>query len=324
MLERMAGVVVLILLAAGCTRRGPQRKVRIVVSVDWEGAHLHGEDLDAMVAFRDAFLDVRLTHLLNAAYFLKDGADAGAVAAKIRSVIRPGDETGLHVHPWRSLVEAAGVAFREGPTFLGERYPLGEIDGDIGHEVELGAYDVAEIRAIVRESKRILAEADFKLSGSFRAGGWMGSDRVLEAIRAEGFLVDSSAIDSKWLDELERFRICRRIRRLWPDVTEATGPFVVRTRAGPVIEMPDTCSLADYVTAKEMAGHVERAVRRLAADPTRDVFCHFGFHQETAEEFVGRVADAIRAINSRHGPSVGFETLTESANRARATATAGE
>ena len=187
MLRCTAGVLVLILLAAGCSRRAPERKVRIAVSVDWEGSHLHRRNLDAMLAFREALPEVPLTHFLNAAYFLKEDADSGKVAAKMRSVIRPGDETGLHVHAWRSLVEAAGVTFRNGPTFWGEQLALYKIGGDVGHEVELGAYTVAEIRAMLRESKRILTGAGFVPSGSFRAGGWMGCERVLEAIRAEGF-----------------------------------------------------------------------------------------------------------------------------------------
>lgn len=296
---------------------GPGR-VRVAVSVDWEGRELEDGNLRAMEAFRAALPDVPLTHFLNAAYFTKPGADPARVAASMRRPLRAGDETGVHVHGWRSLVQAAGVPFRDHPSFWGDRYPLSPSDGDLGHEVEICAYEVPELRAILRQSRTLLTRAGFDVAPSFRAGGWMADARVLEAIRAEGFLIDSSATDPAWHDELAGVPLRARIGEVWPGVTATSAPFVIPTPAGPVLEMPDTGALADYVTAAEMEGHLRTALDRLAHDPAHDVFVHIGFHQETAQRYSTRVAEAIRAVRGPGAPLLVFETLGASAARARA------
>ena len=126
----------------------------------------------------------------------------------------------------------------------------------------------------------------------------MATPPVLEAIRGEGFLVDSSATDGRWHDELGTYRLRSRIPEVWPQVTAQSAPFVIETPAGPVLEMPDTCALADYVTADEMVAHIREANARLRLDPTRDLFVHIGFHQETAARYASRVTEVVRRVAS--------------------------
>ncbi|MBI4612404.1 MAG: hypothetical protein HY720_02230 [Planctomycetes bacterium] len=289
------------------------RRVRVVVSVDWEGRNLAPEDLQAIEDFRAALPDVPLTHFLNAAYFTKPGAVSEELAARIRRALRDGDETGLHVHAWRSLVEAAGVGFRTGPTFWGDRQGLSEHEGDTGHEVELAAYEEPELRRIVRTSVAILSDQGFAISRSFRAGGWIGAPAVLAAVRAEGFWIDSSATDAIWHDEVEGFPIRERIREIWPGVTKECAPFRIETPYGGILEMPDTGALADYTTATEIEEHLRSGLARLAADPSRDIFVHAGFHVESASLYAERVLSAIRAVRRDSPDSVVFETLQTSA-----------
>lgn len=291
--------------------------VRIAVSVDWEGRALEDRNLEAMEAFRDALPGVPLTHFLNAAYFTKPNADVAAIVSGIKRVVWPIDETGLHVHGWRSLIEASGVTFRSTPSFWGENRPLRPVGGDMGHEVEIAAYTVQELRDVFARSKTILARAGYPLSASFRAGGWMATPNVLGAIRAEGFRVDTSATDNAWHDELAGVRLRARIKEVWPQTTRTSAPWWIETPAGRVLEMPDTGALADYVTADEMVAHIENAITRFSGDPSRDVYVHIGFHQETAARYAYRVSDAIEHLRRSHpdAPLV-YETLEASAARA--------
>jgi hypothetical protein len=188
-------------------------------------------------------------------------------------------------------------------------------DGDAGHEVELPAYDVGEIRKIVAESRRLLATNGLAPGASFRAGAWLADAKVLEAIRAEGFLVDSSAVDASWHERLEGLPIRARIRETWPDVTPETRPFAIETKAGTVWEMPNTAALADYVTAGRMIEHVEEAIERAKADPLRPCFVHVGFHQETAAEFSPRIVAALHAVANR--PELRCVTLERAAEESR-------
>lgn len=299
-------------------RAGGAAAVRVAVSVDWEGRDVGGRNVEAMVKLRQALPGVPLTQFLNAAYYTKRGARPREISARVRKVLRPGDELGLHIHGWKSLVEQSGVKFKTGPSFWGENTPLYPSAGDLGHEVEIGTYSVPELRAVVRRSVAILEKAGFPIGRSFRCGGWMATPTVLHAIRAEGFRIDSSATDSSWHDELAGRRLHRRIKEVWPAVTKTSAPYWIKTPAGRLLEMPDTGALADYVTAQEMIGHVRAALKRFQADPSRDVFVHIGFHQETAARYGQRVVDAVKALLKRPDPNLVFETLAASAARVRA------
>lgn len=301
--------------ATGARAQDPVPRVFITVSVDWEGMSLEEKNLLAMESLRRDYPRVPFTHFLNAAYYTKKGAVPATVTAQVRRTVKPGDEMGLHVHPWRTLVEAAGVPFRAEPTFWQKGAKATEFpDGDAGHDVELPAYSVDELRKIVRESKRVLAENGFALGTSFRAGGWLADAKVLEAIRAEGFLVDSSAVDASWHERLEGLPIRDRIRETWPKTTPTSTPETIETKAGAVLEMPNTAALADYVTARQMIENVEQALELARRDPLRPRFVHVGFHQETAAEFSPRVVAALTAI--AQNPEVRFVTLAAAAEEA--------
>lgn len=292
----------------------PTGRLRLAVSVDWEGRELAAPNLAAMRAWRAAVPGVPLTHFLNAAYYTKPGADAAAVTSLIASALLPGDELGLHVHGWRSLFAAAGVTYRDRPTFwrgLAEGAQPGLTDS--GHEVEIGAYTVDELRAVLRRSRALLGAGGFAIGGAFRAGGWMATANVLEAIRGEGFAIDSSATDGRWHDELTGYALRARIPEVWPGVSEETQPYRIETAAGLVLEMPDTGALADYVTVDEMVAHVRRAAARL--QPGRDLFVHVGFHQETAARYAARVSQALRELARDPALPLVVETLSDAAAR---------
>lgn len=288
----------------------------VVVSIDWEGAYFRAESLQALEQFRRDNPDVPITHMLNAAYYTKQGADAAEATRQIRLAVKEGDDTGLHVHAWKSLLAAAGVVPRDGPSFLSRRGELLPFEDDLGFDVDLTVLSVAELRAVMRKSREILEREKLRLGPSFRAAGWLGTANVLEAARAEGFTIDSSAVDPAWLDEEEVPFLQERLRGLWSRVDQATEPFWIDTPAGRILELPDTGALADYLTALEMTDYVNRALARLRAVPGRPVFVHLGFHAETADEFAPRLADALVRLRAANTPMT-FETASRAAELAR-------
>jgi hypothetical protein len=290
--------------------------VHIAVSVDWEGAYFRSESLDALEQFRKDNPGVPLTHFLNAAYYTKPNADAGDATREIRLAVKKGDETGLHIHAWKSLVSAAGVTPRAGPSFLDRTGELLRFEDDSGFDVDLSVYTVAELRSLMKKSRQILQAEKIHLGPSFRAAGWLGTPNVLEAARAEGFTIDSSATDPAWLDEKEVPFLQERLRVVWSKVDETTQPFWIDTPAGRILEVPDTGALADYLTVLEIEQHVERAAAALRAAPGRPVFVHLGFHAETADEFAPRLSEALSRLRAKKTPMV-FETVSRTAELAQ-------
>ena len=309
-------------LAFGCSSKPAPApatgQIVVAITIDWEGAYLSPDGLDALDALRTRFGGAPLTHFLSAAYFTKSEPDPQTVTW-IREAVRPGDEAAVHLHAWRSLATAAKVEPKLSPSFLTGTDKLMEFeDGDVGFDIDLDAYSVAELRLLVRTSRTLLDQLKIPISRTFRAGGYLGTPKVLQAIRDEGLAVDSSATDHRQLDERADEVLPKRIKAIWPSVDTASQPFVVEVPGGQMLEMP-IAAFADYASAAEMVAIFDAAQARLKRAPSKDVFVVLGFHQETAEEFGTRLGDALDQIRARKELAgvITFTTVQNAAERAR-------
>ena len=312
--------VVAAVVVGGCSRASPPANGRIIVAltIDWEGAYVSPDGLDALDEFRAALGSAPLTHFVSAAYFTKDRPDPAA-ATSITQAVRKGDELAVHLHAWRSLAKAGGIEPKLSPSFLTGTDKLLEFeDGDVGFDTDLDAYGVSELRVLLRTSRRLLEQLHLSVSKTFRAGGYLGTPKVLQAIREEGFTVDSSATDFRQLDERKDEVLPRRIQAIWPGVETTTQPWLVRAPGGSLLEMP-IAAFADYATADEIIAVFDAAHARLQKDRSRDVFVVVGFHQETAHEFASRLRDAMQKLRARPELAGGlvFTSVEDAAERAR-------
>lgn len=310
-------------LAIGCSSKAPAPQGRIVVAltIDWEGAYLSPEGLDAIDELRRRIGPAPVTHFVSSAYFTKETPHPAA-ASSIRGAVRAGDELAVHLHAWRSLAVAAGIEPKLSPSFLTGTDKLLEFDdGDVGFDTDLDAYGVPELRALLRTSRKLLEQTTVPVSRSFRAGGYLGTPKVLQAIREEGFAVDASATDHRQLDELKEEVLPKRIKAIWPGVETLSQPWAFEgqagSQAGSLLEMP-VAAFADYATAAEVVAIFEAAHARLAAQPARDVFIVLGFHLETATDFAGRLGDAIDQVRARKELAAELEFATVEAAGAKA------
>ena len=307
---------------AGCSSSSssspPKGRVVVALTIDWEGAYLSPDGLDALDELRKRLGPAPLTHFVSAAYFTKEKPDPAA-AGTIKAQVRPGDELAVHLHAWRSLATASSIEPKLAPSFLTGTDKLLEFeDGDVGFDTDLDAYGVPELRALLRTSRRLLETAGLTVSKSFRAGGYLGTPKVLQACREEGFDVDASATDHRQLDELKEEVLPKRIMAIWPKVDTTAQPWLVDVPGGQLLEMP-IAAFADYATAAEIVAIFDAAHARLAKEPGRDVFVGLGFHLETANEFAGRIGDAIEKVRARKelADALVFTTVAGAAERAR-------
>lgn len=310
-------------LTAGCSP-APRGRIVVAITIDWEGAYLSADGLDALDDVRRG-VPAPMTHFVSAAYFTKDRPDPKA-AATITQEFRKGDELAVHLHAWRSLARASGIEPRLSPSFLTGTDKLLEFeDGDVGFDTDLDAYSVTDLRVLVRTSRRLLEEIHLPVSRTFRAGGYLGTPKVLQAIQAEGFAVDCSATDPRQLDQGKDEALPGRLRAIWPGVQPASQPWWIRAPGGapggPLLEMP-IAAFADYASAAQIVAVFEAAHARLRDDPRRDVFVVVGFHQETAQDFAGRLREALDQVRARReiADELVFATVEDAAARARRTA----
>jgi hypothetical protein len=277
-----------------------QGKVRIVVSVDWEGSDLQPKNLQAIKDFRRDFPVIPLQHFLNAAYYTKLQADPAQITIAIKSVLRPRDEQGLHIHAWRTLIESSGVKFRTGPSFVIDGYTISDCAVDCGQEIALTGYTKEDLRKIIAHSIEILNREGFNRPKSFRAGGWQADDNVLDALAAEGFTLDASATDAEFLrKEWGKYNLYGMVAKLWSGITPTSQPYVYQTSSGlKILELPNNSCLSDYVTGEDMLRVFQSNAGNLSKNPKKDVYLSIGFHQETAAEYLPHLREAITLIRS--------------------------
>jgi hypothetical protein len=314
-----AHMACLVALAAGCSP-APRGRIVVAITIDWEGAYLSPDGLDALDEFRRGAGPAPMTHFVSAAYFTKDRPDPKA-AATITQEFRKGDELAVHLHAWRSLARAGGIEPRLSPSFLTGTDKLLEFeDGDVGFDTDLDAYSATDLRVLVRTSRRLLEEIHLPVSRTFRAGGYLGTPKVLQAIQSEGFVVDCSATDPRQIDPRKDEVLPRRLQAIWPGVEPTSQPWLVDGPGG-LLEMP-IAAFADYATSAQIVAVFEAAHARLHDEPRRDVFVVVGFHQETAQDFAGRLREALDSVRARReiADELVFATVEDAAARARRSA----
>lgn len=256
-------------------------KVYFMLSVDWEGDTLRSSNLKAMQEFNKKFPQYPVIHFLNAAYYTKSWANSDkTITQKIKSVIKPIDELGLHIHSWKNFVEAAGVKFRHGPSFWNSAHSIAR-NGEPGDDVPINEYSVEEIRKMIRYSIQKLKEQGFKHLRSFRGGGWMSGSKVQEALKAEGLKIDSSAVPVELVEKLYPDTLLAQInKKQWKGISSLSQPFIQANRT---LQFPNNMGLADYVDEQEFRRQFAKV--RTAAGHAKEIYLHFGWHQESAVEY---------------------------------------
>ncbi|HEY4056433.1 MAG TPA: hypothetical protein VGM39_07480 [Kofleriaceae bacterium] len=293
-------------LLIGCSSPTSGRVV-VAVTVDWEGAYISDDGLDAIDKLR-AKPAIPLTHFVSAAYFTKAEPDPD-VARELRDAMEPGDELAAHLHGWVSLAKAAGIEPRVSPSFTTGTDELQAVgDRDTGFDLDLDAYSTAEQRALLRTTRELLSKVG-PVSDAFRAGGYVAGPRLRRAMLDEGMTIDSSAIDPRQLASDPVF--AARVAETWG--TPKSQPWLVEDD---MVELP-IAAIADRVTAVDVTNVMFAAIDELAKHPDRDVFVVLALHQETAADHASAIRTGIDAARAKSALLV-FVTISQAAARARA------
>ncbi|CAN5756663.1 hypothetical protein BH11MYX2_BH11MYX2_03160 [soil metagenome] len=276
--------------------------------MDWEGAYISPEGLDAIDAVR-AKPSIPVTHFVSAAYFTKSDPDPD-VQNELTGALEPGDELAAHLHGWVSLAKAAGIEPRVSPSFTTGTDALQQVgDGDTGLDLDLDAYSTADLRALLRTTRELLGRVG-PVSDAFRAGGYVAGPRMRRALADEGLTIDSSAIDPRQLASDPVFSA--RVAEVW-GTAPRTQPWLVEND---IVELP-IAAVADRVTAADVTAVLMSAIDELAKHPDRDVFVVLAMHQETAVDHAAAIRAGLDAARAR-STSLVFVTMSQAAARARA------
>lgn len=287
--------------------------ISIVMTVDWEGRNLEESNLGAMRNFSKKYPGIPVLHFLNAAYYTKPNANPIEITKKIKSVLRPHDEHGLHLHAWKTLVEASGVKFRTKPDLGG--WSLRNCNVDCGHVISIEAYETPELVKILNKSIQILTKNGFRRPQSFRSGAWQTGPNVARALSLTGIKMDSSGTVPTYVARSwgNHSILVKSINRLWPNIKSVSEqPYQMTGTVRPLWQVPNNGSLADYTDAETIFEVLKHNVNTFLRNPKPEHYVVIGFHQETAARFLPRVEKALEKIitySKRKGVPIQFAHL---------------
>ncbi|MCP3955427.1 MAG: choice-of-anchor D domain-containing protein [Desulfobacterales bacterium] len=262
-------------------------KVIVLISVDWDGHDLLASNLKPMKDLRlggTSFENVPITHFISAGYFTKlrrKRSDWDGYGTKIRDVIKPIDECGLHVHSYHSLLKCAGVDPKGPDDWAKTPAAYSNKWGDVGHGNPFSQYDEVDVQCVLEYSKWLLENrGGLTLSKSYRSGGWVMSDDLRAALYKAGFRIDSSAVPHALVTG--KGLADGVLQAQWSAITTKSTPYLLSSAGGGQLkEVPNNCALADYRTASDINSAMDAAIAYTGNGPQ---LVHFGFHQETVYE----------------------------------------
>ncbi len=259
----------------------PAKHIRLMVTVDWEGWSLDEENLEAMRQFRKKYPHIPMVQFLNPVYPLKF-ADT---TPRIVSTLLPEDAHGLHIHAWKTLVEACQIPYQSSPAFDDDAKHC-QI-GLCGYSVSLEyAYEEEALTQLVACSADMLVAQGFQRPVTFRAGGWQLGPKLANALKANGFTMDSSRMSATHLHERwgKDSQIVALVQQLHPDAGVLDSPYELLPG---LMEYPNNASLADYTRTERIMEMFRQLLEQ------ENPLMVLGFHQETAVDFLQRLEDAI-------------------------------
>jgi hypothetical protein len=281
---------ILLTLIVGCQAKSPVKneplKVYLLLSVDWEGDTLREKNLEAMREFNKKFPQYPIIHFINPAYYTKKefNLSEDQITDKIRSVIRPQDELGLHIHAWENLVKSAKVTYRNKPSFWGGSSK--KQGGERGSDIPLTIYNEDEVSQIIAHSLEILEQKGFSQIQSFRAGGWMSNLEVQKALIDNGINTDSSPVPPSLISKLyPGSELVKTLHKLWGSVETSTRPWVSKLKGNVMYYFPDNFALADYVDEALFFRQFLDLERQALESNENSLYIHYGWHQESAVEY---------------------------------------
>jgi len=211
------------------------------------------------------------------------------------------------------LVTAAGVTFRDDLTFSGTASK--GIDCERGHDVPLSIYSKDDLSKIIQTSLSVLAQNGYTNIRSFRAGGWVANQAVLDALAENNIANDSSAVSRDLLLSKidEGSPLAKILGNLWSDQNIfKVNPYSLQTNSGNnIVEFPDNAALADYVDGDYALTIFDRTMTNQLRKKEAITYFHYGFHQETADFYLPNVRTFLNNLPSEvDGHPINIESAT--------------
>lgn len=230
----------------------------VVIATDWDFADPSTPALERQDQMHQLHPDLKLTHFVGPYTFTDPDVDEARRAELATWLLdqadRFGDEIGLHIHPYCSFVEYAGLdCITDESTVYA--------DDLTGYTINLSAYAEADVAAMLEATDELFTDAGLPMPRTFRAGGWTSGPATLRALDGHGYVADSSALNWARMEEWQGTgSLYEWNMTAWSTIGDASQPYYpnqddpLATTAPTLamLEIPDNAIMVDYVDVDEM------------------------------------------------------------------------
>ena len=167
------------------------------------------------------------------------------------------DEIGLHIHPYCTFVEDAGM------TCITDRstvYTAGDLSG---YTINLSSYGRTDFGTLLQHAFALFSQHGLGKPVTFRAGGWTADLNTMLGLADNGFVADTSALNWARIEEWKGKALYDWNMSHWGPINDTSQPYmpsqtdVLSAQPSPdigLLEVPDNGVMIDYVSVAEMNG----------------------------------------------------------------------
>jgi len=281
------------------TQSGRPGRILISVAASWDGSNVDQTAVNSLAAFRSQYGAIPMLHFVSPAYFSRSPKESERSVVLLRSSIRPGDQVGLHVAPWKSIVSRSESMFRSAPTFWGAEVTKRDCVSDCGREVPILVYEPEEIVRIIATSKSLLEEKgrDLPLVPAAHIAGWVASPDVHAALRRTGFTWSFSSVPPDQVAaSLGQWPLMYWVRGLWGGLDRLPQPHDVTTPHGMLTEVTTSGALLDHSTIAAARARFVDMAERARANPSQEFVYHIGTEMASAVRQMPRLAMLVETL----------------------------
>lgn len=216
----------------------PPTVIDVTFAMIWEGETPTPVNIDEIKNFRDQYPAVKFVHFISPAYVSRLSKPApepykSQIGSELNAVVDSvltTDAIGVYMNGWKSITDAAGVRFKNGPTFWGNEISSQHCKLDCGREVMMTAYPFDDLRKLFRQSRKLFKAKGLGEAKVMLVAGNLASPELLQAASVEGFTHDFSAVAAELIsDRLFRYPLRKEIEGLWGGVGPDMQPFMLET-----------------------------------------------------------------------------------------------
>ena len=235
--------------------------LNVTLAAIWEGEPPSPVNREALARFRQEFSSTKMIHFISPAYFSRGARDSRTRESdrlKLLDLVGKDDIAGIYLNGWKSIIEAAGVSFRNNPTFWGNKLSPRQCLDDCGREVAITAYPPADLRKIIRKSRALFAKNGFGSGTIMQVAGHAAGPDVRGAASAEGITHDFSALAVATLSaRLYRFPLANQLNELWGGVGPLMRPFELQTGDGTITQMTANGVHVEFMSEEEITACID-------------------------------------------------------------------